>query len=82
MLQLNEVMKIIDPVFGLYISLRESVTRGSCCQSASFTDTGEEAMNFTVRQGATPFSSCRALTGVAYNYWIEKQCVKTQDEKR
>jgi hypothetical protein len=67
MSELNEVMKIIDPVFGLYKHMG-SVTRGSCCQSI-FYRYRREAMNFTVKK--LPRYS-RALTGVAYNYWIEK----------
>ncbi|MFM2842815.1 hypothetical protein AB8S16_20620 [Klebsiella pneumoniae] len=83
MSELNEVMKIIDPVFGLYKHMGGPSPEVVAVSRHLLQIQERSDELYGKAPGATPFSSCRALTEVAYNYWIEKlNSVKTQDEKQ
>lgn len=83
MSELNEVMKIIDPVFGLYKHMG-GLTPEVVAVSRHLLQIQERSDElYGKAPTVTPFSSCRGLTGVAYNYWIEKlNSFKTQNEKQ
>lgn len=83
MSELNEVMKITEPVFDLYKHMR-GLTPEAVALSQHLMQIQEKSDELYGKAPiATPFTSCRSLTGVAYNYWIEKlDSLNTKNEKR
>ncbi|HCG2926656.1 TPA: hypothetical protein NJV01_003361 [Escherichia coli] len=72
MSELNEVMKITEPVFGLYKSLG-GLTPEVVAVSKHLLQIQESADELYGKAPTiTPFSSCRTLAGIAHTYWLEK----------
>ncbi|EHD21535.1 MULTISPECIES: hypothetical protein [Brenneria] len=72
MSELNEVMKITDPVLGLYKHMN-GLTPEVVAVSQHLLQIKDRADELYGKSPTiTPFSSCRTVTGMAYSYWLAK----------